>query len=109
MANYLRFFLFTFAGMGACLLSAYVNTFFEELGLPCTFTLYTSGNQVTGYGLDQEEHQDFARRLLDGLRERGLPAETLGGLQIGVTIGVHTGPTPIGVGILKREPGAVEN
>lgn len=64
---------------------------------------------VTGYGLDQEEHQDFARRLLDGLRERGLPAETLGGLQIGVTIGVHTGPTPIGVGILKREPGAVEN
>ena len=64
---------------------------------------------VTGYGLDQEEHQDFARRLLDGLRERGLPAETLGGLQIGVTIGVHTGPTPIGVGILKREPGAAEN
>ena len=64
---------------------------------------------VTGYGLDQEEHQDFARRLLDGLRERGLPAETLGGLQIGVTIGVHTGPTPIGVGILKREPGTVEN
>ena len=26
--KYLRFFLFTFAGMGACLISAYVNTFF---------------------------------------------------------------------------------
>lgn len=26
--NYIRFFLFCFAGMGACLLSAYINTFF---------------------------------------------------------------------------------
>lgn len=29
--KYLRFFLFTFAGMGACLVSAYVNTFFAAL------------------------------------------------------------------------------
>ena len=29
--SYLRFFLFAFAGMGACLLSAYVNTFFAAL------------------------------------------------------------------------------
>lgn len=29
--KHLRFFLFTFAGMGACLLSAYVNTFFAAL------------------------------------------------------------------------------
>ena len=61
---------------------------------------------VTGYGLDLEEHQDFARRLLEGLKERGWPAETAGAFQIGVTIGVHTGPTPIGLGILKKEPSA---
>lgn len=29
--KYLRFFLFAFAGMGACLLAAYVNTFFAAL------------------------------------------------------------------------------
>lgn len=29
--KYLRFFLFAFAGMGACLISAYVNTFFAAL------------------------------------------------------------------------------
>lgn len=29
--KYMRFFLFAFAGMGACLLSAYVNTFFTAL------------------------------------------------------------------------------
>ena len=29
--KYLRFFLFTFAGMGACLISAYVNTFFVAI------------------------------------------------------------------------------
>lgn len=29
--KYLRFFLFAFAGMGACLISAYVNTFFATL------------------------------------------------------------------------------
>ena len=61
---------------------------------------------VTGYGLDLEEHQDFARRLMEGLKERGWPAETAGAFQIGVTIGVHTGPTPIGLGILKKEPSA---
>lgn len=59
---------------------------------------------VTGYGLDEEEYRDFTSRLLDGLRERGYPADLEGEFHIGVTIGVHTGPTPIGVGILKKEP-----
>ena len=59
---------------------------------------------VTGYGLDREEYEDFTSRLREGLRERGYPDETAGEFHIGVTIGVHTGPTPIGVGILRREP-----
>ena len=61
---------------------------------------------ATGYGLEEGEYQDFTRRLLDGLKERGYPAELEGEFHIGVTIGVHTGPTPIGVGILRREPEA---
>lgn len=81
------------------------------------FYRYLSRNQLdlndyylaTGYGLDEEEYQDFTRRLLDGLRERGYPADLVGEFHIGVTIGVHTGPTPIGVGILRKEgaPGAI--
>ena len=58
---------------------------------------------ATGYGLDRKEYQDFTRRLLAGLEERGYPTRLVGEFHIGVTIGVHTGPTPIGVGILKKE------
>ena len=59
---------------------------------------------VTAYGLDEEEYRDFTRRLFQGLEERGYPTEPMGEFHIGVTIGVHTGPTPIGVGILRKEP-----
>lgn len=34
--KYVGFFLFAFSGMGACLVSAYVNTFLP----PCTMLLY---------------------------------------------------------------------
>ena len=33
---------------------------------------------ATGYGLDREEYQDFTRRLLAGLEERGYPARLVG-------------------------------
>ena len=79
------------------------------------FYRYLARNQVdlhdyylaTGYGLDEEEYRDFTCRLSAGLAERGYPAEIVGDFHIGVTIGVHTGPTPIGVGILRREPDRV--
>ena len=58
---------------------------------------------VTGYGLDEQEYREFTQRLTEGLRERGYPAHVLGDFHIGVTIGVHTDPTPIGVGILRKE------
>lgn len=58
---------------------------------------------VTGFGLDREEHEQFAAALYDGLRERGHDVpEVLQPYQIGVTIGVHTGPTPVGVGLLPK-------
>lgn len=58
---------------------------------------------ATGFGLDWEEHRDFAQKVYEGLLERGYDRpEVKKPYQIGVTIGVHTGPTPIGVGLLRR-------
>lgn len=57
---------------------------------------------VTGFGLDREEYDLFTRQLLDGLAELGQQVQPEAAYQIGITIGVHTGPTPIGVGILRR-------
>ena len=58
---------------------------------------------ATGFGLDREEHAAFAQTVYDGLLERGCDRpEVKRPYQIGVTIGVHTGPTPIGVGLIRR-------
>ena len=57
---------------------------------------------VTGFGLDQAEYDAFTDSVFAGLEEMGRPAPRSQAYQIGVTIGVHTGPTPIGVGILRR-------
>lgn len=64
---------------------------------------------VTGFGLDREEYEAFTDQLFAGLAERGYRSERSPVYQIGVTIGVHTGPTPIGVGILRRAERPVEN
>jgi len=57
---------------------------------------------VTGFGLDREEYEEFTDQVLAGLAERGWNVPRPEPYQIGITIGVHTGPTPIGVGILRR-------
>lgn len=58
---------------------------------------------ATGFGLDREEHREFAQSVYDGLLELGCDRpEVKHPYQIGVTIGVHTGPTPIGVGLIRR-------
>lgn len=57
---------------------------------------------VTGFGLDREEYDLFTDTLFSGLEQRGYSVPRSPVYQIGVTIGVHTGPTPIGVGILRR-------
>ena len=57
---------------------------------------------VTGYGLDREEYDQFTQQIRQGLADRGFDLPDLRPYQIGVTIGVHTGPTPIGVGLMRR-------
>ena len=57
---------------------------------------------VTGFGLDREEYDKFTDEIWQGLAQRGYDIPRSRPYQIGITIGVHTGPTPIGVGLLRR-------
>ena len=57
---------------------------------------------VTGFGLDREEYDKFTDEIWQGLALRGYDIPRSRPYQIGITIGVHTGPTPIGVGLLRR-------
>lgn len=52
---------------------------------------------VIGTGYNTEDYETLKRRLAIYFPEADLPWG-----QIGATIGVHTGPFPIGVGIIKR-------
>jgi len=56
---------------------------------------------AVGYGYDYKEACHFKEMLRDLVRER-LGIEEIEIFQIGATIGVHTGPHPIGVGIIRR-------
>lgn len=57
---------------------------------------------ITGEGLDVPEYQTFKEELKAALKKRGYEMEQWEEIQIGATIGVHTGPYPLGVGILKK-------
>ncbi len=57
---------------------------------------------AAGCGLDLEEFEEFCGMVLREFAEFGITKEKMDCFQIGATIGVHTGPGPIGVGILKR-------
>ena len=54
-----------------------------------------------GYGYDYNEALEFREMLKDLVKER-LGIDEIGVYQIGATIGVHTGPYPIGIGIIKH-------
>ena len=57
---------------------------------------------VTGLGLMVPEFDAFQEELREGLKNKGYNIETWETMQIGATIGVHTGPYPMGLGILKK-------
>lgn len=56
---------------------------------------------VVGYGYDYQEAMDFRDQLLSSMQEYSNIRE-IGIFQIGATIGVHTGPYPLGMGLLKK-------
>lgn len=57
-----------------------------------------------GYGYDREEGVKFRKQALEILHEKGysLTEEQIPLYQIGAAIGVHTGPYPLGFGIIRR-------
>lgn len=57
---------------------------------------------MTGQGLAVENYEVFKEELRTELHKRGFAIDTWDEIQIGATIGVHTGPYPLGVGILKK-------
>lgn len=56
---------------------------------------------VVGYGYDYQEAVAFRNQLLSSMQEySGIKEIEI--FQIGATIGVHTGPYPLGMGLLKK-------
>ncbi|MGM9900123.1 MAG: DegV family protein [Bacilli bacterium] len=52
---------------------------------------------VVGYGYDREEGQQFYEKVKTNLNRDDIEFD-----QIGATIGVHTGPYPVGIGFIKK-------
>ncbi len=67
----------------------------EQNATPETYTI------VVGYGYDIEEAEQFRRTVIDELADL-FGEYQIEKFQIGATISVHTGPYPLGVGVLKR-------
>lgn len=55
----------------------------------------------TGKGHDKEEYDAFHAEVVEEMKALGFTGE-VESYQIGCTIGVHTGPTPIGIACIKR-------
>lgn len=71
--------------------------YLKENGCPMEVYRFT-----IGYGFNYEEAVSFKDQLSDALLKAGHAAGDIFINQIGATIGVHTGPHPLGVGIIKR-------
>ena len=65
-----------------------------------TFTNPSEYSLCIGYGYSYEEAQEFQKLALERLADYGVKEIPL--YQIGATISVHTGPYPLGFGIIKK-------
>lgn len=55
-----------------------------------------------GFGYDREEAVAFKEQAMKALAEAGFEVDDIPLLQIGATISVHTGPYPLGFGIIEK-------
>lgn len=55
-----------------------------------------------GFGYDQAEAEEFREKLVQTLTQQNLEVPDIRIYQIGATIGVHTGPYPLGIGIIEK-------
>lgn len=59
-------------------------------------------NICVGFGYDYEEAVVFRDHALETLKEKGYDVKEIPIYQIGATISVHTGPYPLGFGIIEK-------
>ncbi len=57
---------------------------------------------AVGFGYDREEGIAFRNQALSALQEKGYKINEMPVYQIGATIGVHTGPHPLGLVIIEK-------
>lgn len=57
---------------------------------------------AVGYGYDPKDGDDLKNAMLSELPKAGYNIGQIETMQIGSTIGVHTGPYPIGIGIVEK-------
>jgi len=57
---------------------------------------------AVGFGYDEEEAVTFRDHAREVLRTKGYGIREIPIYQIGATIGVHTGPYPLGFGVMKK-------
>lgn len=57
---------------------------------------------AVGFGYDIEEGKEFRNHALEVLRGKGFDVKEIPTYQIGATIGVHTGPYPLGFGVIEK-------
>lgn len=67
----------------------------SSLGIEC-YSL------AVGYGYDREEGIAFRDHALATLQDKGYDIKEIPVYQIGATIGVHTGPYPLGFGVIEK-------
>lgn len=55
-----------------------------------------------GFGYDIEEGKAFRDHVLETLKKKGYAVKEIPTYQIGATISVHTGPYPLGLGVIEK-------
>ena len=55
-----------------------------------------------GYGYDVEEGKEYRDSVIEMLRSHGYEIGEIPVYQIGATIAVHTGPYPLGIGVIEK-------
>ena len=55
-----------------------------------------------GYGYDVEEGKEYRDSVIEMLRSHGYEIKDIPVYQIGATIAVHTGPYPLGIGVIEK-------
>lgn len=57
---------------------------------------------AVGYGYDLEEGKEYRDSVIEMLRSHGYEIGEIPVYQIGATIAVHTGPYPLGIGVIEK-------